>query len=318
MRILVTGATGFAGTHLCRLLCARGHRVFGTSLSAKDRLEGVAVIPCDVRSLEQLQRAVRKARPQQVYHLAAAASATASLTDFREVHDSNFWGTFNLLEAVRQVAPGARVLVIGSCQAYAPPRRNQLPITENHPLQPDNPYGLSKASGDMLAAYYGQRFGMDVIRARPFNHTGPGQTVAYVCSDFARQMAAIGLGLQARQIHVGNIRVRRDFSDVRDVVRAYEALMRKGRSGEAYNVCSGHATRIADVLRILQRRTAVRAQVIVDRQRLRAGETPSLYGSHRKLRAHTGWSAKIPLERTLADLLDFWRNALQRPLRPRR
>lgn len=165
-----------------------------------------------------------------------------SFRDFRNVFDSNFWGTFNLLEAVKQAAPKACVLVVSSGQCYGSVKPSQLPVTEAQPLSPPSPYALSKAAGDMLAEHYFQRFGLHIVRARPFNHTGPGQSPEFVCSDWARQIASAELRLTPPVLSVGNLTVRRDFSDVRDVVRAYVLLLEKGMPGEAYNVGSGRTT----------------------------------------------------------------------------
>ena len=313
MRVFVTGATGFVGLHLLRFLLNRGHVLFGTYIAEKPSqiAPGVKLYRCDIRDGARLRTIFRRVRPQRVYHLAALSSVKESFTDFQAVYDTNFWGTFHLLEAVRQNAPEARLLVVGSSQCYGAIKPSRLPVDESHPFSPQNPYALSKASADLLAGYYHRRFRLHVIRARPFNHTGPGQAPNFVCSDFARQIAAIELGLQPPVLRTGDIDVRRDFSDVRDVVRAYELLLEKAKSGEAYNVASGHVTPVRQIVRILASFCPRPIRITVQRQRLRPHEEQTLYGSIRKLQRTTGWEHEYNLKKTLRDLYLYWKVSLQ-------
>jgi GDP-4-dehydro-6-deoxy-D-mannose reductase len=313
MRILVTGATGFVGRHLVHLLLARRHEVYGTYLERESSQppDRIRLFRCDVRQAGRLRSIVRRIRPQRIYHLAALSSVAESFKNVRAVYDTNFWGTFNLLEAVREAAPKARVLVVSSAQCYAAAKRSQLPVTESHPFAPPSPYALSKAAADMLAHQYHSLFGLHVIRARPYNHTGPGQTPHFVCSDFARQIAAIDLGLRPALLRVGNLKVRRDFSDVRDVVRAYALLLEKGKPGEAYNVASGRGTSLEEIVRLLASFCSRPIRVVVERKRFRPGDVPVLYSSNRKLRRTTGWRPERNLRATLRDLFFYWKNNLQ-------
>ncbi len=313
MRILVTGATGFVGRHLAQLLLARKHEVYGTYLE-RESSQGADLIRlfrCDVRQAGRLRSIVRRVRPQRIYHLAALSSVVDSFKNVRAVYDTNFWGTFNLLEAVREATPKVRVLAVSSAQCYAAAKRSQLPVTESHPLAPPSPYALSKAAADMLAHQYHSLFGLHVIRARPYNHTGPGQTPHFVCSDFARQIAAIDLGLRPALLRVGNLKVRRDFSDVRDVVRAYALLLEKGKPGEAYNVASGRGTSLEEIVRLLASFCSRPIRIVVERKRFRPGDVPVLYGSNRKLRRTTGWKPERNLRTTLRDLYFYWKENLQ-------
>jgi len=312
MRVLVTGASGFVGRHLIRLLRSHRHTVYGTSFPKRptERVSEAKIFRCDVRDAARLRAIVRRTRPQRVYHLAAYSSVVNSFGDFRNVYDTNFWGTFNVLEAVKQEAPKARVLVVGTGQCYGVAKRSQLPVTESQPLSPQSPYALSKAAADMLAAQYHQRFGLHIIRARPFNHTGPGQAPEFVCSDWARQIASAELLLTPPILRVGDLTVRRDFSDVRDIVRAYELLLEKGKPGEAYNVGSGRTTPMRQIAKLLTGFSSLPIQVSVQSRRLRPGEARTLYGSSRKLARATGWKPKYSLERTLRDLHTYWKNAL--------
>jgi GDP-4-dehydro-6-deoxy-D-mannose reductase len=235
-----------------------------------------------------------------------------SFNDAKAVHAANFFGTFNLLEAVRATKPSARILLVGSGHCYGRVKRSHLPILETSPLNPDSPYGVSKAAADMLGYQFFQNHRLQVIRARPFNHTGPGQSAEFVCSDFARQFAAIELGLTPAAIRVGNVSLRRDFSDVRDVVCAYALLLRKGTAGEAYNVASGRAVSLREVLGILRTLCPRRVKVEVEQRRLRKGEADVHYGSDRKLKQTTGWRPKFDLSTTLRDLYAYWKETLQK------
>lgn len=315
MRALVTGAAGFVGRYLSRSLLGRGMEVFATDIpQLSAQVEAGAMFrACDIRDIRQVRALFQEVRPEQVYHLAGLVknSLKNSLDDFEAVHQVNFWGTCNVLEAVRCITPSAKVLLVSSGHAYAPAAAHELPITESHPFGPKSPYALSKASADLLGFYYYTSAELHVMRARPFNHTGPGQPPAYVCSDFARQIAAIELGLKAPEMKVGNVQSRRDFSDVRDVVHAYELLMEKGRPGEAYNVGAGAAVSVEEILEILRGLCTRPVTVITETGRLRPGEVSVMYGSILKVRSETGWSPQIPLERTLADLLEYWRERLR-------
>jgi GDP-4-dehydro-6-deoxy-D-mannose reductase len=311
MRVLVTGASGFVGQHLVRHLRSRGHSVFGTYFSKSD-LAGPRThfLRCDIRNARSVLAVVRDVRPHHIFHLAAQSSPVKSANDLEGVFRTNFWGTFNVLEAVRHACPVARLLVVTSGQCYGPVRHSRLPIKETEPFAPANPYALSKAAADMLAGQYYSRFGLHVIRARPFNHSGPGQDAAFVCSDFARQVAAIDLGFRKPVLFLGDLHRNRDFTDVRDVVTAYELLLEKAPPGEAYNVASGRASSLKEVVRMLVSLSSRPIRLSVEQNRLRSGEARTIYGSNRKLRRATGWKPSYRLSDTLRDLFNYWRAAL--------
>ena len=312
MRVLVTGATGFVGQHLVRLLLSRRNSVYGTYLSPPTEWAfGAALFRCDVRDPDRVRAITREIRPGQIYHLAAQSSPSRSLEDFRSAFDTNFWGTYNLLEAARQVVPRARILVVGSGQCYGNVGACRLPVTEDQVFAPPNPYALSKAAADMLAGRYHFRFGLYVVRARPFNHTGPGQQQGFVCSDYARQIAAIELGRGRAFLPVRDPQVRRDFSDVRDVVRAYELLLEKGKPGEAYNVASGQPISVRQIVLSLVSLSSRPIQISALRQRLRSADVSTLYGCSRKLRRARGWKPAYNMRQTLAGLFDYWKTAVQ-------
>jgi GDP-4-dehydro-6-deoxy-D-mannose reductase len=314
MRVLVTGATGFVGQHLVRLLLSHGQSVSGTYLTPPREWDLKATLfHCDVRDAARVLAITREIRPSQIYHLAGQSSPSQSLEDFRQTFNTNFWGTHNLLEATRQVVPKARVLVVGSSQCYGRVKPSRLPITEDQVFAPTNPYALSKGAADMLAGQYHSRFGLHVVRARPFNHTGPGQEQGFVCSDYARQVLAIesGLGYANPVLRVRDPQVRRDFSDVRDVVRAYELLLEKGKTGEAYNVASGRPISVRQIVQSLASHSSRPIHISAPRQRFHPADVPTLYGSSRKLRRATGWKPAYNMQQTLGDLFDYWKTAFQ-------
>ena len=312
MRVLVTGATGFVGQHLLRLLASRGHTLFATYLVAptEELPISVELLACDIRERSHVAEVLRHAQPQHVYHLAGLSSVTKSFTESRHVWNTNLLGVMNLLDAVREATPKARVLLVGSGQCYGNVAAARLPVTEDQPLAPDSPYSASKAAADLMGHQYFRSWNLQVIRARPFNHTGPGQPPQFVCSDLARQVAKIDAGLCPPVLQVGNTRVVRDFSDVRDVVSAYALLLERGRPGVAYNVASERGVSVAQIVRLLRAFCRRPFRVEIQQQRLRVGETLRLYGSNRKLRRDTGWKPEYSLSLTMKDVFTHWRTAL--------
>jgi GDP-4-dehydro-6-deoxy-D-mannose reductase len=294
----VTGGGGFAGQHLLSHLRDRGEDPLAPPRSELDLLDAAAV-----------RAAVREARPARVFHLAALASVGRSWEAPAETLRANLEMTVNLLEAVRTEAKEAAVLVAGSGEVYGAPER--LPVDEGAPLRPGNPYAVSKAACDMLAAVYASGHGLSVVRARAFNHAGPGQSEEYVLGTLARQVAeAEAAGRQEAVLRAGNVDAARDFTDVRDVVRAY-ALAVELDPGP-YNVCSGHAVPVRRLVELLERATSLPVRVEIEAARLRSVDVPEVRGSPERLRAASGWEPRIPLERTVADALDAWRERLNR------
>jgi GDP-4-dehydro-6-deoxy-D-mannose reductase len=295
-RILVTGGSGFAGGHLVAACTAAGDEVH-----TAERRTGV-----DLLDAAATRAAVAAARPEVVYHLAARAHVRDSWEDPAGTLRDNTAMTLNLLEAVRAEAPGATVVAVSSSEVYGPPA--ELPVTEAAPLQPQNPYAVSKASGDLLAGFYADAHGLRVIRARAFNHAGPGQEPRYAIASFARQ-AAEAVGGTVR-IVTGNADTRRDYTDVRDVVRAYRLLAERAAPG-AYNVCSGVSRSARELIHGLAAAAGAELEHVINPDLLRPHEVMELRGSADKLRAATGWKPEIPLERTLADTVAWWREELR-------
>jgi GDP-4-dehydro-6-deoxy-D-mannose reductase len=294
----VTGGGGFAGGHLVAHLRERGEEPAAPPSSE-----------LDLRDAAALRAAVRELRPERVFHLAALASVGRSWEDPSETLQANVDMTVNVLEAVRSEAASAAVLVVSSGEVYGAPER--LPVDEDAPLRPRNPYAVSKAACDMLAAVYAAGHGMRVVRSRAFNHAGPGQSDEYVMGTLARQVAeAEAAGRDAAVLRAGNLDSARDFTDVRDVVRGY-ALAVELEPG-AYNVCSGRAVPVRRLVELLGRSTSLPVRVEVEEARRRSVDVPEVRGSAERLRAASGWEPQVPLERTVADALQWWRERVRR------
>ncbi len=307
IRSLVTGIDGFAGAHLAAHLRARGEEVVGLVRERGGGPADVALVEADLRDAAAVERALRQAAPSRIYHLAAVTVVRASFEAAAETFAVNAAGTLNLLEAARRHAAAARVLVVSSSEVYG---RGPHPgrIDESRPLEPESPYAASKAAADLLGYQYWRGCGLEVIRVRPFHHTGPGQRPEFVWSSFAMQIAQAEAGLWPPVLRVGNLDVARDFTDVRDVARAYALLMDRGAPGDVYNVCSGQANRLRDGLDLLLAQARCPVRVEVDPARLRPNDPPLIIGDPGKLQRATGWAPAIPMSRTLGDLLEWWRS----------
>jgi GDP-4-dehydro-6-deoxy-D-mannose reductase len=312
LRVFITGASGFAGGWLARACVADGDAVVGASRRGGMVCEGATSVALDVRDGEAVRAALAGARPDVVYHLAALSHVGHSWEDPGATVVSNVSGAVNVLEAVRLEAPDARVVWVSSCEVYGPSAA--LPIGEDAPLLPANPYAVSKAAGDQLAAVYADAHGLDLVRARPFNHTGPGQLPIFIVSSLARQAAA-GRANRVSELTVvtGNPDTRRDFTDVRDVVRAYRLLaaLPEPGAGRAFNVCTGRSVSASEHVALLGALVApMRVVHEVDPARVRVHEVMDLRGDPSRLREATGWEPAIPLRQTLADTVEWWEREL--------
>jgi GDP-4-dehydro-6-deoxy-D-mannose reductase len=322
VRCFVTGIGGFAGSYLADYLLTEDHDVGGTVTGRPDRpalaalrarhrrFAAPAVV--DVTDRGTLERVLAAFAPDAVFHLAGLAYAPRADTDADRTFAVNTLGTLNVLDAVQAVAPRSRVLVVGSAESYGAIDSSDLPVRESTPLRPVNVYGLSKAAADMAAF---QRFwsaDLPVVRVRPFNHTGPGQSSDFVCSDFARQIATIEAGQAPPVLRVGNLGVVRDFSDVRDIVRGYALLLARGEPGEAYNLCSGRGTSIAGIIDVLTAETTTAIDVVEERGRVRHREIAEIVGSAERAGA-LGWRPEVTLAQTLRELLADWRRRISSP-----
>jgi GDP-4-dehydro-6-deoxy-D-mannose reductase len=312
--VLVTGAAGFAGSHLVNLL-ADSHAVDLPKMVGWHRpgrspraSKNIAWQPVDLLDRAAVARAIAETAPSIVFHCAGAAHVADSWTDARQTLATNALGTHHLLDGLRLANISARVLIPGSSYVY---RQSDHALGEDDPVGPTNPYGLSKLAQEMLGRRSVSEDGQQVFLTRSFNHTGPRQEPSFAAPAFARQIAMIEAGRMAPAIEVGNLDAVRDLTDVRDTVRAYRDIVDAARPGVVYNVCSGRATRIKDVLEQLVSMCRVPVTIRVDPKRYRPNDNPIILGDRTRLEKDTGWTPSIPLERTLSDLLDYWRSEVQ-------
>ena len=310
MRVFITGATGFAGSHLVERLLADGHEVLAlvhaaTSHQGLPEHPGVRPIAGDLLDPAALTAAVAEAQPDLIFHLAGQAYPARSWDEPAQTLAVNTGGTANLLRAA-EVYGRPRVVVVTSAEIYGELRPDELPLTEASPARPRHPYGVSKLAAGELTRVYWARYGLPVVEARPFNHIGPRQAPGFVVPDFAAQLAAIRLGQQPPVMRVGNLTAQRDFTDVRDVAAAYLRLAEAGRPGEAYLICSGRPVSVQHLLDTLIELAGVAVDVQTDAARLNPSDTPCLYGSNAKIAADTGWRPSISLRQSLADALEDW------------
>jgi GDP-4-dehydro-6-deoxy-D-mannose reductase len=314
MRVLITGITGFVGSHLAELALERGATVFG-SVRWRSKTENIdhlrdriVLVPSDLRELSSVRTLLETSRPDYVVHLAAQSFVAASWQTPSETLFTNAVGQMNLFEGMRQIGCPARFLVIGSSEEYGLVHPDELPIRETNPLRPLSPYAVSKVTQDLMGYQYFKSYGMHIVRARAFNHSGPRRGETFATSNFAKQVAEIEAGLREPTVAVGDLTPTRDFSDVRDIVRGYWGLLERGTVGEVYNLCSGVDWPIQRVLDYLIQASSVpRIEVRTDPTRLRPSDVPRLRGSAEKIEKAIGWRPEIPLERTLSDLLEYWR-----------
>lgn len=305
-KILVTGANGFAGKHLLTELLANGYDVLaigGSQTLGIAARDGVEYRTLDLRDPAQTEK-IDFTAVTGVVHLAGMTSVGASFDQPLQYMLVNIGIEINLFEAAIKQAAEPRFLIISSGTLYDP--RASQPLNEASPILPNSPYAVSKISQEQMALYYETR-GFEVIIARPFNHIGPGQGPGFIAPDFAQQIVAIEQG-QQQEVLVGNLDAKRDYTDVRDIVRAYRLLLEKGRSGETYNICSGNPVSGHEILDGLSRAAGVQPTVKQDSDKMRPSDTPVLSGTHDKLTKDTGWQPDIPLETTLKDVIADWRS----------
>lgn len=314
MKVLITGITGFAGSHLAEYCLSRGDaEVFGT-IRWRSRTENIEhikdeinLVECDLKDATSVKRALQKIKPDYIFHLAAQSFVPTSWHAPAETLVINIIGQVNIFEAVRELGIEPRIQLACSSEEYGMVYEKEVPITEDNPLRPLSPYAVSKVTQDLLGYQYNQSYGMFIVRTRGFNHTGPRRGHVFVTSNFAKQIAEIEAGKKEPVIEVGNLEARRDFSDVRDVVKAYWLALEKGIAGEAYNVATGKAYKISEMLDILLSFSSAKVEIRQDPLRMRPSDVELLLGDASKLRIQTGWEPEIPFEKTLADLLEYWR-----------
>ena len=316
-RVLITGIAGFAGSHLAEALL-KDSTNFIAGVHHPDHIPQYSIQSdrfqlhyIDILQSGQLQDLIRELSPEVVYHLAGLAHVQESWVNRRATIETNFLGTFNLLEACRNLPQFPKILIVGSGECYGIVPEEDQPIPESRPLVAASPYAVSKIAQEILGIQYAVADKLPVYISRPFNHTGSRQKETFVCSAFAMQIAKGELGLSEPEIRVGNLIAKRDFSDVRDVVAGYLAIVQRGRPGEAYNICSGKAVSIQEILDILLSHATKKFRVVSDPERIRPVDMPLMLGSSEKLQQQTGWRSRYAISETLLDLLNYWREKLK-------
>jgi len=308
-KALITGINGFAGYHLNNHLLNCGYEVFGTEKPVGNNGRKDNLFSVDIQDFEGIKEVIEEVLPDFIYHLAALTSPAESFKNPSATITNNISGQLNILESVKQLnLIDTKVLVVSSAEIYGGAEHHELPMTENTPLRPRSPYAVSKIAQDYLGYQYFASQNVKCIRVRPFNHIGPQQGPFFVVPTFAKQIAEIEKGKKESVMMVGNLESRRDFTDVRDIVKAYEMLMVKGEVGDVYNIGSGKSHQIQEILDILLSNSSADVIVEQDPQLMRPSDIPELRCDYSKLYHATGWKPEISLEQSLKDTLDYWRN----------
>lgn len=313
-KVLITGIAGFAGSHLAELLLQKGgYDVYGLcrARSKMDHIEEIKtklhLEDADLLDSHSLYATIARIKPDYIFHLAAQSFVPTSWVSPSVTLEVNIIGSANLFEAVRQAGIDPVIQIACSSEEYGLVHPNEIPIKETNPLRPQSPYAVSKVAMDYLGYQYFCSYNMRIIRTRGFNHTGPRRGETFVTSNFAKQVALIEKGKQEAIIKVGNLEAERDWTDVRDMVRGYLVAVEKCDPGEEYNVCSGKAVKIRDMLNILLSFSKVKVETQEDPSRMRPSDVPILIGENKKFVGKTGWKPEIPFEKTMEDLLNYWR-----------
>lgn len=312
-KALVTGIAGFVGGHLAELLLNNGFEVYGLTRprSKMDHIESIInklhLEDADILDSHSLYATISRIKPDYIFHLAAQSFVPTSWVSPSVTLEVNIVGSANLFEAVRQAGIDPVIQIACSSEEYGLVYENELPIKETNPLRPLSPYAVSKLAMDYLGYQYYQSYKVRIVRTRGFNHTGPRRGDTFAESTFAKQIAMIEKGKQEPIIHVGNLDSKRDYTDVRDMVRAYLLAMEKCDPGEVYNICAGKAVQMSDMLKLLLSFSKIKAEIKPDPARMRPSDVPVLIGDNSKFVAKTGWKPEISFEKTMEDLLNYWR-----------
>lgn len=314
MKVLITGVTGFTGSHLAEFLLGKGNiEVHGIERwrSKTENIEHIRdkiiLHECDIRDASSVRNVMEEIKPDRIFHLAAQSFVPASWSSPAETLSTNIIGQLNIFESCLQIGINPRIQLACSSEEYGLVYENETPITEDNPLRPLSPYGVSKVGQDLLGYQYFMSYKLHIIRTRAFNHSGPRRGEVFVCSNFAKQVAEIEKGKREPVISVGNLEAKRDFTDVRDTVKGYWLALEKGEAGDVYNICAQKAYSIRELLNMLLAQTKLEIKIKQDPARMRPSDVPILLGDCSKFMKKTGWRPTIPFEKTLEDLLNYWR-----------
>ncbi|MBU1626127.1 GDP-mannose 4,6-dehydratase [bacterium] len=319
MKVLITGITGFAGSHLADYILKEHPevKIYGIKRwrSRTENIEHLGdkinLFECDLRDAYSVENVLSDIRPDRIFHLAAQSFVKSSWSAPSESLNTNILGQLNIFESIRRLGINPPIQIACSSEEYGLVHENELPIKETNPLRPLSPYAVSKVSQDLLGYQYYKSFGMNVVRTRGFNHTGPRRGDVFVCSTFAKQIVLMEKGIIKPTLMVGNLEARRDFTDVRDMVRGYWVSLEKCDPGEVYNISSGTTYKIKDVVKMLLERVSIDIDIKQDPERMRPSDVPVLLGDNTKFCEKTGWKPQIPFEKTLEDILDYWRTHIK-------
>lgn len=315
MRVLITGITGFAGSHLADYILANHPdvKVYGI-IRWRSRMENIlhlkdkiGLYEADLKDIVSLKKCLEEIKPDRIFHLAAQSFVPFSWRCPAETFSINAIGQINLFEAILGLNLSPRIQIAGSSEEYGLVNADEIPMKETNPLRPLSPYAVSKVAQDLLAYQYFKSYDLWTVRTRGFNHTGPRRGEVFICSNFSKQIVEIEKGKRKPVIYVGNLEAKRDFTDVRDIVRGYWLCLEKGEKGDVYNIGSGKPYSMKEILDLLLSMSKVNVEVKVDPSRLRPSDVPILMADNTKFTKITGWKPKIPLKQSLRDLLEYWR-----------
>jgi len=314
MRIWITGGGGFMGPHLADLLVKKGNEVLSTYYPQEEKNKKInpkaRYEECDVRDKKRVYSILKEFKPEKIFHLAAQSLPTVSWKDPWYTIDTNLIGTINIFEGIKEFKLNTKILVACSSAEYGYVDENEVPINENHSLKPLHPYGVSKVGQENLTYQYFKNFGINAIPVRIFNTTGPGKTND-VCSDFTKRIIEIEKGInKEKKLIVGNLETRRAITDVRDIIKAFDMALDKARSGEVYNLSGEKVYQIKEIVEILKKLVDFKFSVEIDQKLIRPTDEPIIYGDSSKFKKETGWKQEIDLEKTLKDMLDYWRKVI--------
>ena len=318
MNVLITGITGFAGSHLADYILDSHPdvHVYGM-IRWRSRMENILhienrlrLVEADLKDMASLKKCLVEVQPERIFHLAAQSFVPTSWKCPAETFAINAIGQVNLFEAVLSLGMSPKIQIAGSSEEYGYVNSDEVPMKETNPLRPLSPYAVSKVAQDLLGWQYYKSYGLKVVRTRGFNHTGPRRGEVFICSNFAKQIVEIEKKKREPVIHVGNLEAKRDFTDVRDMVRAYWMSLEKGEPGDVYNLGTGKTYSIKEVLDILLDISGVDVSIEIDPNRLRPSDVPVLLADSTKFKTLTGWEPRIPFRQSLQDLLDYWRERI--------